>query len=304
MASPVWSADVCSYGDVGILFEHHKSLALTDLLRTRSMITGDLVNLAIPRMMASDAYLIADRLFRGSSVPRTVIYGIAPRDFMDDRVSSAASTLIFERLIRLEDLFGLAALYLPRWEDRIDLAVNRLFPIYGKRQQHQERTARLIDGTAGPSAKAGAGKSEANLLLPENRQLAWQRSIEEYRKRYRRFNERQFEMQCQFLERLLRLGQLRNFRVVLVNMPLTGANLALMPEGKYDSYLTRMKEIANRNASTLIDLQESRFEDPDFYDTVHLNGVGGRKLLGRLATWLEAEREERRIAAGGAFGTR
>jgi len=47
---------------------------------------------------ASDAYMIASTMMSGAKKPRLVIYGIAPRDLLDNNVKSPVSTDIFRYL--------------------------------------------------------------------------------------------------------------------------------------------------------------------------------------------------------------
>jgi hypothetical protein len=71
----------------------------------------------------------------------------------------------------------------------------------------------------------------------------------------------------------------------VVNMPLTPVNRALMPVGFYDRYREQVSSLVKQYGTNtkLIDLGQSPiFKDHDYWDTAHLNNLGGHKLLGQI----------------------
>jgi hypothetical protein len=72
-------------------------------------------------------------------------------------------------------------------------------------------------------------------------------------------------------------------KVLIVNMPLTKTNMALMPEGYYQEYLQVLQTTNDRYHCQLLDLNNDKsFETADFRDTAHMNASGGRKLIDRI----------------------
>jgi hypothetical protein len=89
-------------------------------------------------------------------------------------------------------------------------------------------------------------------------------------------------LQMGFLQKLLARCQERGIKVVLVNMPLTDINRDLLPPGFYnDVFRPRVREIAKETGQAeFIDLGDAReFNYVDYWDTSHLNNLGGHKLL-------------------------
>ena len=76
---------------------------------------------------------------------------------------------------------------------------------------------------------------------------------------------------------------------MLVNMPLTPANMKLMPKGSYDKYMAMLKRTANQNDVVLLELNDgTKFDIKCFRDTVHMNGTGGKKLMAQIASFINS----------------
>jgi hypothetical protein len=128
----------------------------------------------------------------------------------------------------------------------------------------------------------------AILNLPEdNGLLQWQvtpyspakhfdDNTAEYRQRYTPFRPRVLATQLNYLERFLKLTKDSGIKVLLVNMPITQANIKLLPAGVYDNYLNQVKHAATTGSASFLDLNtQGVFPASEFADTVHLNGLGG-----------------------------
>ena len=91
-------------------------------------------------------------------------------------------------------------------------------------------------------------------------------------------------MQKDAYDRLLALAASENIPVVVVSMPLTDANLALLDQPLLESYRHDVREIAQKHHAAFYNLQKSsRFEFSDFEDSAHLNEFGGKKFFDFLA---------------------
>ena len=293
--APVWSLDNTNFSGVADVYHHHRALQLQQTLATSGK-EQDVFSFALPGAMMSDFYLIAEKLFTDTHTPKLLVCGLAPRDFMDDLLTGETRTAVFQRLMTLQDLPHLGSIYLSSFQEKTDFILNHLFYLYGKRWRYQDKIAYLLRrmynqllSPAVASAHTVSNQLEQQFMLNEHRAQVWAKSIEEYRARYRHFNQAQFEKQSCFLKALLALGQKRGIQIVLVNMPLTQENIELMPEGLYKRYLTSIADLAIQYQCQLIDLQKDGYRDSDFYDTVHLNAQGGRRFVSHLASWIAKE---------------
>jgi hypothetical protein len=294
--APVWSTDAKRFTGVADVYHHHRSLELSKLLSDRGNKEQSVFAFALPGLMISDGYLLSHRLLVGARQPNLLVYGLAPRDFMDDLLTGETRTVAFQQLMRLEDIPQLGSLYLSSWQEKLDFTLNSIIYLYGKRWRYQDKALALVRKilaplnpvkvTEGSSSSAG----EQQFLLVEDRKQVWQKSIGEYRARYKHFDSAQFSKQERFLETLLAEARSRGLAVALVNMPLTPDNLSLMPPGLYQTYNQTIHRLAGKYGCSLLDLQSAgSFRDADFYDTVHLNENGGEKCLAQLADLISSK---------------
>lgn len=147
--APLWSTDVKHgyfYKDCML---HHESKCFENILK-KDGLSAPVVSLATAGQFVSDTYLIIDKFFdstggagaktaaagaktaaaangaAGGSAhnlgdnsgdgslngkPLALIYGIAPRDFMDDTTGGLALTSVFDELVEASDLPGLGELF-------------------------------------------------------------------------------------------------------------------------------------------------------------------------------------------------
>src|SRR5207253_2325947 len=107
-SSPVVSAiSACEanyHGETFDLSSYHKASFLDHKLRTKFGGTFNTYNLSAPGQMPSDAYLMLRAMVNSANRPDVVIYGIAPRDFMDCTLQNPADTEPFRYLTRLVNI--------------------------------------------------------------------------------------------------------------------------------------------------------------------------------------------------------
>ena len=89
----------------------------------------------------------------------------------------------------------------------------------------------------------------------------------------------------------MKLTSERGIQLIVVNMPLTPGNIALMPPGFYEQYKNKVSEMAAANRAEFIDMNKPDvFEKKHFADTVHLNGLGGVAFFKMLSEKLALNR--------------
>lgn len=312
MMTALYGADATYFQKPRNVALHHRSDLLEKLLEEK---TGEKVNtaaFAIGGQMASDAYALSSTLFSGPKKPGVIIYGIAPRDFMDNTLASPASTETFKYMERVGDLSG--ARYDSRssiWE-WADFAVNSASAICNHRPEilfaYNEwwksclkRSALFNDLEAVHTPFAL--RKIALLELPEDQgpndleivpydvsSSQYIDNSQEYRMRYASFRKKNFDQQMRFLERMLDHCRKEQIKVILVNMPLTVENLGLMPSGLYDAYLDHVRHLATKYGASVLNMNKpSVFPKTYFADSVHMNGRGGVKFFQELANAITAQ---------------
>jgi hypothetical protein len=290
------------------LTAYHKATYFDRLLHTKFGGAFSTVNLSAPGQMPSDAYLILKATVEIAQRPDVVIYGIAPRDFIDSTLSNPAETEEFkyiERVVNVDDVAsGLYRTPLPRLEwflqrslylcgksldlqmligDHVTSAMAYLVP---------RPTATLYPFTWWDRRKllprylVGEIIPDSMLAMPLARadaQALYKDNTAEYRERYKRPVPGIYQTQLYFLRKLAAYCRREKIELVLVNMPISELNVSLLRPMAYQQYLSGMQVFGFSQDIAFIDLCNWKtFTTEDFHDSVHLNAFGGQKLFDSL----------------------
>ena len=134
------------------------------------------------------------------------------------------------------------------------------------------------------AALSGTEVTEGMVALQPNAFYPWQDNSREYKKRFKGANDSMFKIQTEYFKRMLSQLKTEGVEVLFVNMPLTPANMALMPHGSYDKYMALLKQTAAEQGCGLLDLNDGKtFVASNFKDPVHMNGSGGKILIDQIA---------------------
>lgn len=287
---------------------HDHSVYMEEAL-ARSGKTSTCFNFAIPGGMISDDYMI-ERALLLDGVKRTklIVLGVTLRDFLESHVPCAASTNSFKYFRHYFDVDDIVELAMPEFWQRFDYWQSKLVYMVGRRLDLQVAFDQTIGalcnrifGTSNEKAKnvpdqqlsanvAHNLKTEAepgDFVLHAGQIYPYEDNTNEYRKRFSSPNRKLFKTEAEFLKRFLSDAQNRDVKVLLVNMPLTAANMKLMPPGYYSEYLNLAKTQANQFACPFLDLNDGKtFVVSDFRDTAHMNSSGGKKLLDAVVAFI------------------
>jgi hypothetical protein len=272
MMLPFWKVDKAIDPSLPTkMWMYHHSEGLQKALGGLGVSEPTVYNLATPLQMISDSYLYVNNVISGSTQPQVVVLGVTPREFYDHDFPTPGKTLYFSCCVGLSNCPP-ARLYLPNWQDLADFYVSRLFFLYDKRSF-------IVNGIQASAVKWGK-KTET---MPQSDRTLF--SIDQYKRRYRGIDVDKLEEQSQFLTRLARDCRQHHIQLVVVNMPIPSANRALFPTGFYDSYRAKVGAAAAGGSAQFVDLADcSEFNSSDFSDSIHLNAIGGTKLIKRLST--------------------
>ncbi|HEY9784588.1 MAG TPA: hypothetical protein V6D17_04235 [Candidatus Obscuribacterales bacterium] len=298
---------------------HHRSQYFEDRFRKKTGLSIKTFNFGLPGEMPSDAYLITKFLLKGEKRPDVIVYGVGPRDFMDNLLPSPSATDPYLYLNRFGDVSTHAHLIAPEWLQRLSFDLERWCFIYGHKYDFDVQTGRLLTAIMDrlvpkPATEHPFTIHDRRRLFPdyhpmeitanecffrpttkESRTFS-DANLQEYKKRYAHLNWRTFLHQMTFLADLMNTARERGTQVVLVAMPITDLNRQLLEEGTWESYRRSLKVLATSKGATFIDLGDSpEFNLNDFMDTVHLHSGGGMKMLDIVAE--RAARERKVLAA-------
>lgn len=247
---------------------------------------ASIVDLGVPSLMLSDGDLLFEKLQRNDALPESVVLLLAPRDFMDNIAATKRNLFVHEinGRITLKELLNSksAQEFFANIYNAMDYGGN----IWCK----QFRTC----GQRVALAVKKLGKK------PRNETLAWgptrQAALHNfyfgdgtlpdlgiYKKRYQPADHGRIEEQLAAMDRLLDRLNKESIHTVVVNMPLTKANLALIDQTALREIQTGMKASCARAKVRFIDAQQfESWDDSNFVDSVHLNATGGDKFFQAL----------------------
>lgn len=306
------------------LTSYHKATYLDSLLADKFGGTFNTFNLAAPGLMASDAYLSLKTLLESGQHPDVLIYGVAPRDFVDSSVKCPADTDVFKYLRRLTKIDEIADATFRSPQEKFDWLLQKNIYLYAAALDYQLAAADACQQLIGfvlprqatqppvslnemeillPKFKLAATHPERSNIKPTERQIVTKEFFDnrgEYLERYQWPNN--YELEVTFLERIITLCKEQQIQLVLVNMPILPANTALLPKGFYPSYQRQLKDIANREGIAFLDYNSPlTFDQSDFHDPVHLNAFGGQKFFQTLVDSLaESTVVGKTLAAAGS----
>jgi hypothetical protein len=251
--------------------------------------------------MISDDYMITRALLSGTHKPKVLVLGLTLRDFCDSHVSCAAATDVFKYLRNFMSVDDIVDLCMPEFWQRLDYWQSKINWLWDKKMLLQMQASQFLHshmpklagqnpsllnklGEEAPTGNiAGQLKTEIEkgmFIVHANDNFPYTDNSGEYKTRFRGAGLKNLTNQSQFLALLLELAQAHKIKVILVNMPLTKANMALMPPGLYDQYLLRSKALAEQYHAPFLDLNDGKtFDQGDFRDTAHMRASGGRKLV-------------------------
>jgi hypothetical protein len=283
-------------------FEYKLRAMLGEKVTTASFVIGG--------EMASDAYAIYSAMLAKGTVPKTIIWGVAPRDFLDATFPEPEDSHIVQYMSQITgDNDLLKTGNMPLWM-RVDKTLASVSSIYARRAQYlsavrsavSERLSSCLPGPTGAPTTGPRGGSAGSFnvyrakYLDDNAPGEWQTkpygqkpltnadNSLEYRQRYQPFKESVLAKQLGFARELLHQAKERGTHVILVNMPLQQKNLDLLPAGVYATYLQDLQVTANEGGAQLIDFnKKDLFKASDFADPVHLNGIGALKFFNYLS---------------------
>ncbi len=97
------------------------------------------------------------------------------------------------------------------------------------------------------------------------------KTSQQYMRSYNPINNRMVDEQFAFFDRMLDLTAKHGVDLLVVNMPLSRSNKAIIPPGFYPAYLNRLKDACARRNIQFVDYNSADWDgESNFIDTVHI----------------------------------
>ena len=302
--SACWSADaVTMYKDVDCVLHHHVWTLEKFLKEKLSISDPTVINVAVQGATACDYYMMARGLMSGNRKPKVLVLGIAPRDFIDNKIKNMGDTepfMFHQRYVDFDDTVARAySNPFTRAMGELEWKIGRM-PLrrlhaevasYFTDNEGAEKTKRL---EAGDELRCALSTSSlrvfpGDIVVPKTIPEGFHDNTAEYASRYKNPHPKQFVTQLFFFEELLKRMKAQNVEVLVVDMPTMQSNRAMLPVPFWNNYKAQMKGACERQGAQYLFLSDSAdFVQKDFVDTVHLNFRGGAKLLKIVADTIAA----------------
>ncbi|HEY9679001.1 MAG TPA: hypothetical protein V6C76_13410 [Drouetiella sp.] len=288
------------------LTDHHKAAYLDDRLQAKFGGRFNTFNLSAPGQMPSDAYMMLKAMVNTADRPEVVIYGVAPRDFIDSTLSSPVDTEPFhylKRIVNLDEVSNLLfrspqakldfwaskSLYFYQYSLDIEMAFSKfmtekLAVLLPPDKRHPftywDRTHLL------PNYLPGEIKQGAIISAPMTQEEAkthFSDNTTEYLQRYKKPDKHIYRTQFLFLDKLAEFCQREKIELIVVNMPITQYNVSILKPQIYFNYIQALRERAFYHNYMAYDLNNfEKYSRSDYHDPVHLNAFGGKKLFDNI----------------------
>lgn len=254
-------------------------------------------NLTCVACMTSDAEMILRKVIETGRSPKLVILGMGPRDFIDNIAPAAGKTPVCQLLssrVTIPELLNEKRSF----DDFRDLALGQLVYIYKVRGDYKT----MLTGWACDLVSHPANLFESKMKsLPapdaalktaqqgKKRARSQFADLPEWKERYTPANYKRFEAEKLSFEKLLKNCRDKGIKVLVVNMPVTSQNKALIPADLLKKYQNEICSMPSQYGSDLVDLDSnSTFQTNDFYDSAHANAKGGKKIQDILVSSINA----------------
>jgi hypothetical protein len=260
-------------------------------------------NLGVQGSMMSDQLLILERALAAGKTPKLCFLELSPRIFMDNSHEDIKGTPVHQVLAN----YGTDKIELFK-ADKINKeyfvdAPKYFWHFYKVKADYRTLIANLTASYLNRPMnnwEAQQGIKRTKLITFGNPEMEWDKlyvrphakynDIPQYDGVYNPPNQRVFKTQTEAFLKLLKLAKSHNVALILVDMPLSSKNRALIKPEMTKQYQQLITTTACDFKLPLIPLATtSSFSDDDFEDSAHLNAKGGIKLFSAMLDALKVQ---------------
>ncbi|GEM_PF-6732265 len=269
------------------------------------------VNLAWHAGMFSDCNKTLKAYLHSQKTPQIVLLMTAPREFSDNLTAQTGvlagysvepdSFTTLDRLQNAESLYSqalvLAEIVIPgkllnqlisNDDGTCSKALNTVITYYSETfREHKIAHDKIVEFCVKHLQRAetlaGAmnyrGKSTSAITVKTQEFSPFERDIAMYRQRYNPTNAKNVKQAEIALTQLQETCKAKGIYLILLNMPLTRENRALIAPETYTNFIEKLNAAALAPNCLFVDAgKNSNFSNSDFHDSVHLNRSGKEKL--------------------------
>lgn len=261
-----------------VVHQYSDALYLQRLISEKLKANVEVKDLAVSAGMQSDQYFVLQHYLASGKNPKLIVLGVAPRDFLDNNRKNPTETPVFRMLSDFTNIADVADSSAPL--KVLDFAAECAVHCYKMRDSYQHTVSKLVENRLGRDNS----KEDKDVAKYERPASAFKDDLAVYSAMYLPLNMKSFQYQTKYLEKFLQLAQSRNIPVMLIDMPITAENRAILPKEFLVTYNNKLNETATKYGAQLFCPEnEGQFSLADYDDSVHLNADGGAKLFQQIA---------------------
>lgn len=286
--------------------EYWQPLYLSDLLSQSAGRTLSVINLGWTGGMVTDAGVIMSRAYQSGQNPALVLYLISRRDFVDRLVppvgaiggaavlnpvvtcsrqagsvdltvacgmlsAQASQLLVPEDLLRRLQRLGPH----PSCAQIGDCVIAHFWSFYEQRGKLKEWLVGMVCDWF--HRDANLWNATAHVRAKEERLTLFDHDLLNYNDRYNPPDFARLKREFGQLETLINQCRSKGAGLVIINMPITAENKALIDKKLDHEYCDTLRRVTAKYGVPLIDFDGSKlFNRTTFRDSVHLNARGGK----------------------------
>lgn len=286
--------------------EYSRYKCLDEQVRDRTALKTRTVNLSNVAALISEDLLVAKEAVRLHGRPSLIILAIAPRDFLDHYTAAYHRSRLAQILMTRQAEMV--------WDnnksnhENLDVLMCKIWPYYSQRVEYRDlfvkiacecfdrsdslfsATKRLsnpaskqtvISNLIGESKAKQHSRTEKPLVLSDDpaSEDKLVKFDNDYRGRYLPIDLDRWKLEMESLKSFTQFCSEQKIPLLIVTMPITSRNQKLLPADFLATHMKAVNKIATSSSSKFLNLMDdSRFIQSDFSDTVHLRSTGGIKL--------------------------
>lgn len=302
---------------------------LESTLANSTGIKATAFNFTCAACMVSDAYLILKQAVAEGKAPKMVLYGIAPRDFIDNLVPEVGTTPSYTALANATTLPDRLTWQTPP-NLAFDLVVSSISQFCRDRSNWKmlclDWASQVFDHPV--NLRDSDGKTQNTSAADQNQQIVKSKTrdvprdfvvsasapqefrmdeehIRDYKQRYNPANFERMKQETQYFVKMLDLCRQNKIVCVVINMPITDINRKMIPADIYEQYVACVLTLPAQHGAKFIDMDAPRdFGLADFLDSVHTNPHGGKKLIDKLGIALRSSLDAKDAGLTNLVGVR
>jgi hypothetical protein len=288
----IFQADAHATSEPIECLRDHQAFSIRKDLKELGLSGVRALNLATPGSFASDQYFLSEALFP-IAPPKVVIVGVSPRFFLDSTLPSASATDSFKFFSPYVDLSPVADITFANPLEKFDSSLRNNLPTD---QLHDSivtaltvNVAKVLPLKTVPQTTTKEGTEPLNAVLNAegdmtpgkavirpNETPPFRDNTAEYVHRYSHISFEQLFNQEKFLSLFLMRQAQRGTKVIVVGMPSLKMSRDLLAQPFWLSFKKTLSDSCAANGAVWYDLiDDPRFTNDCYLDTVHLNPKGG-----------------------------